>query len=81
MQELFPFRDEPKDTLKTSKKLMRHGNNFVRHLEKAVLGMDNLYGDVGPKLVGLGARHYGYGAKEENYQVSIQLSRLSSISQ
>lgn len=68
-QDLFPFKDESKDELPTSKKLFRHGGNFARHIEKAVMGMDNVYGDVGPKFVALGARHYGYGAKEEHYPV------------
>ena len=33
-------------------------------------GMDHLFGELGPKLVGLGARHYGFGAEEAQYAVS-----------
>ena len=70
-QQMFPFKDETMDELKTSARLGRHGANFVRNLEYTIEGMDKLFGEAGPKLVALGSRHYTYGVKAIDYDVSI----------
>ena len=70
-QALFPFRDETMEELKTSKKLGRHADNFMKKVILAIEGMDVLFGEVGPKLVSLGSRHYGFGVEAPNFAVSV----------
>ena len=64
--QLFSFKNEP--NVYESKGFKKHALNVMRHVGKAVGGLNDLEKLV-PVLKNLGKRHVGYGVKKEHYPV------------
>lgn len=58
------------DQIKSSAKVIAHGEKLFKTIDKAVSSLNNL-GELVPILISLGARHYKYGIKEEHFTVCL----------